>query len=249
MNHGRAGKFFRLWYLSGLVGFALACGSTLKFRWPRAPLDPNLAAQVNGEKIPLDRYHQVLSMVESEKHAGMSAADRELVLERMIDEELLFQHARDLELDRNDHNIRKSMISAAMEGALETATPAALPDQKLRAFFESHRELFRKPPLFKVQSFARRSPLPAGWLSANDLMGYLGPTATQKVIRLRKGQTVAAAGGRIRLKDRRESWIPAFETVKSQIAYELKKSQEDEILKHFLADLRTRAKIKKSFAR
>lgn len=108
------------------------------------------AVQINGTSIRQLDYHRALNLLASGKRAELSSADRELVLERLIQEELLLQYALDADLLRNDRKLRGAVLRSVIAGLdiQSRAAPSASPAdggleiylKQLRSSAAIHRE-------------------------------------------------------------------------------------------------------------
>lgn len=74
------------------------------------------AAQINGTPISQLDYQRALNLFASGKRSKLSAADHELVLERLIQEELLLQYALGADLLRNDRKLRGAVLQSVIAG-------------------------------------------------------------------------------------------------------------------------------------
>lgn len=85
------------------------------------------AAQINGTPIRQIDYQRALNLFASGKRAKLSAADRTLVLERLIQEELLVQYAISADLLRSDRKLRGAVLQSVIAGLdIESrSTPSA----------------------------------------------------------------------------------------------------------------------------
>ncbi len=109
-------------------------------------------AVVNGTAITTVDYQQALQALKSDrKRQSLEPGDRERVLERLVDEELLLQRALALDIPRQDGKIRASLtraMIASIVGEVEEAPPS---EAALEAHFEAHRDYFRQPTLLEVE--------------------------------------------------------------------------------------------------
>jgi len=104
-----------------LAAIGAAVGITLGFlsvmQWLELGTLPNsVVARVNQVDILRGQYETALSLLASEKRGVLTDADRTLVLERMIEEELLAQHGFSIGLVRSDRSLRMAMIESLIKG-------------------------------------------------------------------------------------------------------------------------------------
>lgn len=97
------------------------------------PLPPGIAASVDGREISEGEVQAALSSL---KQAGFAEIDRETVLARLIDEELLLQQALRLDLPHQDRRVRASLVRNVID-ASNAAMPEHPPSEaELRAHYE-----------------------------------------------------------------------------------------------------------------
>ena len=108
-----------------LLTAAAVLGSTLGLIGSRGSamdlsLDPHAAvlyaAEINGTPILSKDYQRALSLLAQEKRSALSIEDRELVLERLIQEELLIQQAVSSDLMRSDRRLRSAVLQSMIAG-------------------------------------------------------------------------------------------------------------------------------------
>ena len=136
--------------LGATAGIALAALGLLGS--PRGgSLPPDAVARVNGQTIGVDDYQRTLAAVASDKRAGVDDDDRQRVLERLIDEELLLQRGLELGLVRSDARVRKDLTQAVIEGAVAGAGEVRPSDEELQAFYKAERDFFTQPGRLRVR--------------------------------------------------------------------------------------------------
>jgi hypothetical protein len=115
----------------------------------RVPLGPGTAARVNGHLIDADSVNRtVLGM----GNAGDNDA-RHRVVSRMIDEELLVQHALDTGAAQNSPEVRAALVRSAITRLnSETAAEPISPEQ-LRQYFASHSQAYAGSGKFDITPF------------------------------------------------------------------------------------------------
>ena len=114
-------------------------------------------ALVNGHPIASTLYARILGGFAAErKTADLAQADRQRVLDRLIDEELLVQRGIELGLARTDQVLRRQIITA-LTTSLATEAEETMPDEsELRRFYAEHGDLFtRTARLSFTQIFLR----------------------------------------------------------------------------------------------
>jgi len=139
-----------------LLGIGAAAGlafASARLVWRpagAAGMPPGAVAMVNGEPIARADFERAVEGVASDRRAGLAAGDRERVLQRLVDEELLLQRAMALELPRRDPRIRGQLVSTVIDTALTGDGDRDPSDETLRRFYDEHREYFARPGRVRV---------------------------------------------------------------------------------------------------
>src|SRR5262249_14488378 len=117
-----------------------------------AHLLPGEAARVNGHAIDSDTFQRSFAGFASGLKRPASDADRMMVLNRLIDEEVLVQRAIALGLPAQDPTVRKQLVQAMIAQALAQAAVADPSDDELKAYIAANAELFRARTKAKVDA-------------------------------------------------------------------------------------------------
>ncbi len=129
-------------------------------------LPPGAVARVNGALVRGDDYARSLDALERDRRAGREPADRRLVLDRLIDEELLVQRGLELGLARQDARVRRDLSAAVIDAVVtehEDGTPS---DAELEAFYRRERDFFARPGRLRVRQLWCRADTAADAPSA-----------------------------------------------------------------------------------
>jgi len=149
-----------------LAGVAVALGLALGL-WGALAQNPfdawggsdGLAASVNGAVITTDDLTLAIEAVAADKRNPLTQADRDRILARLIDEELLIQRGVEVGLVDSDTVVRKAIVNAMVgsvvgDAASEPPTPA-----QLRALYDESPALFSGAGRYHVtQIFIRDGP-------------------------------------------------------------------------------------------
>lgn len=138
--------------LGACVGLIMAASGLVE-RWSPSPgeLPIGAIARVGGKIITQERYLQLLNDLATDQRAPLSAADRQFVFDRLIDEELLIQRGIELGLADSSPQIRKA-LAAAVIGQLTAEAEASLPDEEaLRRLYGSDPEFFTSTARFRLR--------------------------------------------------------------------------------------------------
>ncbi len=181
-NHTR-GPARALLALGATVGLGLAVASLLAAPGGEDDLPEDTVARVDGVLIRTETYERLVAALASDRRTPLTDADRQRVLDRLIDEELLVQYAVDLGLVQTDRRVRGDLVTAvlaALNAAAETYEPDA---SAITAFYADNSNYFALPARVHVQSvFVARGEDPD---AARE-------RANEAVARLRAGESLEA---------------------------------------------------------
>jgi hypothetical protein len=140
----------RAWLIGGaLTGCALAAVQILHDVRIPVRLLPNVAARVNGREIDAASVDRTVASFDAPLRGSASYA-RERVVSRMIDEELLVQHALDSGTAETDPEVRAALVRAAITRVNSEAASQSLSAEEIEAFYEAHRIAYASPVSYEV---------------------------------------------------------------------------------------------------
>ena len=142
-----------------LLAFGALCGIlTALVELLEVPeLPQGSVAMVNDKIISLQELNRVLAILESDKNSPLTDSDRRFVLDRLIDDELMVQQGKNLNLLRLDSNVRNSLIRAVSETVMAQSAPSVPDKPTLTNFYQSNLAFFSRPALLEVQQIFFRS--------------------------------------------------------------------------------------------
>jgi parvulin-like peptidyl-prolyl isomerase len=162
------------------AGIALAIASILA---PPAPLSPEIAsalvATVNGRPIRRASYDRTSAGLVSDLNRGLTEEERQRVLDRLIDEELLVQQGLALDLPQLDSHVRSTLVGVVIETVVANAESEDADPESVRTFFEENGEYFTRPGKLSVRQI---------FFSAYDDENASKLRAEQALARLKAGQ-------------------------------------------------------------
>ncbi len=190
-----------LWLgLGALVGLLAAAFGLMREAAPGSGLPDHAVAAVNGEVLRLEEYERALEALASDRREPLGDAERQHVLDRLLEEELLVQRGLELGLAKHDRRIRGDIVTAVIQSVVAQADAEEPTDAEVAAFYDENRSYFtRSGRLFVRTVLVRAAPL----RSEDEARARAGEVAT----RLRDGEDfegVAAALG-----DRAVAPVPA----------------------------------------
>lgn len=144
-------------WLGLLLGGLLAAATLLADGWRGQGLPAGAVALVDEQPILRSDWLRAVNAVEEARGARLDAAGRAHVLQRLIDEELLYRHALDSGLVRQDPGLRKTVIA----GLIDAASGVDRVDEAAAlALFEQDPSYFAAQPRLRVAGLSLAADLP-----------------------------------------------------------------------------------------
>ena len=162
-----------------------------------------VAAVVNEAKISKETYLQALDRFNTDTKDELSTIDREWVLQRLIEEELLVQRGLALGILDTDNDVRGAIVRALIASINNEVAAIQPSDDELVEYYNSHQERFTYPGAIAVKVWITATEndalsikiaiqenkvipekkntrllknIPQGLLTMNKLREYIGPT-------------------------------------------------------------------------
>ena len=209
----------KLLLLASIIGTFLAIYSIMETNKNFSSLPDNIIATVNDKIIPSDKYQTIINLIQNDKRDELTKADREMALDRIIEEELLVQYAYKNGFLEADDLLRKSIVRSVVDSIVEQALSVVPAKQDLLKFYEANRQTFAIDDKYRVvilssqnrsdidegkviwqsnydltllrQTFKRidRLDIPTGFISKIRLGTLIGPLLRDKVLSLQVGET------------------------------------------------------------
>ena len=209
----------KLLLLASIIGTFLAIYSIMETNKHFSSLPDNIIATVNDKIIPSDKYQTIINLIQNDKRDELTKADREMALDRIIEEELLVQYAYKNGFLEADDLLRKSIVRSVVDSIVEQALSVVPAEQDLLNFYEANRQTFAIDEKYRVvilssknrsdidegkviwqsnydltllrQTFKRidRLDIPTGFISKIRLGTLVGPLPRDKVLSLQVGET------------------------------------------------------------
>ena len=209
----------KLLLLASIIGTFLAIYSIMETNKNFSSLPDNIIATVNDKIIPSDKYQTVINLIQNDKRDELTKADREMALDRIIEEELLVQYAYKNGFLEADDLLRKSIVRSVVDSIVEQALSVVPAEQDLLKFYEANRQTFAIDEKYRVvilssknrsdidegkviwqsnydltllrQTFKGidRLDIPTGFISKIRLGTLIGPLLRDKVLSLEVGET------------------------------------------------------------
>ena len=140
----------KLLLLASIIGTLLAIYSIMDSNNNYSSLPDNVAAVVNDKIIPSERYQTVIQLIKNDKGDDLTDNDRNMALERIIEEELLVQYAYQNGFLEADDLLRKSIVRSVVDSIAEQSI-SVIPNEKiLRDFYQDNLPLFTIEEQFRI---------------------------------------------------------------------------------------------------
>jgi hypothetical protein len=242
----------RPWLLAGgmLVGAALAVFYIVRVPDASAPTT-DAVAWVNDRPISRASYETALQAVAGDRKGGtLREDDRERVLARLIDQELLIDRAIELGLHERDPQIRNQLATAMIGFLVSRAEDEASAgdEAELRAFYEDNRFRFERSAQYRVAVEGEAVPLPDGMLLAKEVEQRLGPSAAREVTGLEVGEAAVIGEGEgrytVRLLERRDGALVPFDEARDAVEAAYARASSEAAVRKFLDIARQRTDIR-----
>jgi hypothetical protein len=173
---------------------------------------------INHQPITAQNLRQVTQRLESVSQAAIGTESSKRLLELLVDEELLLQHAESMDIFQKDPGLRKLMAQAVIDEVVTRFLNASVTEPVLLAFYRHHRTVFEHPRTVAVSVVGFSSladaeqarvrmlagerisaldnrvnteiltHLPSSLLPAQGLIRYLGPTLASMALNLDPGE-------------------------------------------------------------
>jgi len=124
MNSAGNQTSLRILALGALLGIGIALavvlGNVSANSWTNSNqrLSASVIAKVNSTEVRLLEYQRALKMLADDRRDAITDLDRELVLQRLIDEELLIQQGINAGLVRTDMAVRTLVLQSILAGIM-----------------------------------------------------------------------------------------------------------------------------------
>lgn len=217
-----------------------------------------VAAIVNGQPIPVEDIEIALEAMARDSRNPLPEGSSQRALDRLIDEELLFQRAIDLDLPRNASTVRRTIVMTMIDLAQSNAdlTPD---DAELRTLFDNNPEFFAAENRYRIRwesaasseaSRARPAAHPPNrMLTATDLRRYLGEDLTAAVLPLEAGEAIGPVenSGRyhwLTLIEFAAAGRPEFDAHRDRVEALWQERAAEAALEAYIAELRQEADIR-----
>ncbi len=113
--------------------------------------DYKWAAKIEDTSIPMEKYLTQLDGLSKDKRSPLTQEDKEYVLERMIEEELLIKRAIDLGMLNDNPMARGTIVQQMIKTIIAENVRYEISDSELESFFQENSGFFTKSSRLRIQ--------------------------------------------------------------------------------------------------
>ena len=173
-------------------------------------------ARVGEKEISMQRFEEIIKVLDDQSNSELTLEKKNMIRERLIDEELLIQRAIELDLIRNDSLIKGNIIQTMFQHIINSNEVTEPSEKQLRDYFRKEKDYFSSGKRFKLKNYSFRNlneaetgskylkknnfdaflnltnkenifDVPEVFLTPQKIRDYLGPKALQELEKLNKG--------------------------------------------------------------
>ena len=173
-------------------------------------------ARVGEKEISRQRFEEIIKVLDDQSNSELTLEKKNLIRERLIDEELLLQRAIELDLVRNDPLVKGNVIQTMFQHIINSSELAEPSEVELREYFSKEKNYFSSGKRYKLKNYIFRNlsdaetardlliqgnlesflklvetensiDLPNVFLTPQKIRDYLGPKVLEELPSLEKG--------------------------------------------------------------
>ena len=173
-------------------------------------------ARVGEKEISRQRFEEIIKILDDQSNSELTLEKKNLIRERLIDEELLIQRAIELDLVRNDSLVKGNVIQTMFQYIINSNELAEPTEAELRNHFIKEKNYFSSGKRYKLKNYSFRNlsdaetarnslnqsnfenflkltetentiDLPDVFLTPQKIRDYLGPKVLEELPNLEKG--------------------------------------------------------------
>lgn len=180
--------------LGAIAGLGVAAAHLLVAPGPGRGLPEGAVARVENAIIRDETYTRLVAALASDRRTPLTDADRARVLDRLIEEELLVQHAVALGLLVTDRRVRADLVSAVLASINASADGYSPEPDDITEFYATNAQYFARPARVRVRRVfvSSRDDLAAARERAQEISARLRAGAALELVRRELGDEVLA---------------------------------------------------------
>ena len=145
-------------------------------------------ARVGEKEISRQRFEEIIKVLDDQSNLELTLEKKNLIRERLIDEELLIQRAIELDLVRNDSLVKGNVIQTMFQHIINSNELVEPSEAELREYFSKEKNYFSSGRRYKLKNYTFRNLDDAetaiNLLNQSDLESFLKLVETESAIDL-----------------------------------------------------------------
>ena len=145
-------------------------------------------ARVGEKEISRQRFEEIIKVLDDQSNSELTLEKKNLIRERLIDEELLIQRAIELDLVRNDSLVKGNVIQTMFQYIINSNELAEPSEAELREYFSKEKNYFSSGRRYKLKNYTFRNLNDAetaiNFLNQSNLESFLKLVETESAIDL-----------------------------------------------------------------
>ena len=145
-------------------------------------------ARVGEKEISRQRFEEIIKVLDDQSNSELTLEKKNLIRERLIDEELLIQRAIELDLVRNDSLVKGNVIQTMFQYIINSNELVEPSEAELRDYFSKEKNYFSSGRRYKLKNYTFRNLNDAetaiNLLNQSDLESFLKLVETESAIDL-----------------------------------------------------------------
>ncbi len=145
-------------------------------------------ARVGEKEISRQRFEEIIKVLDDQSTSELTLEKKNLIRERLIDEELLIQRAIELDLIRNDSLVKGNVIQTMFQYIINSSELAEPSETELRDYFNKEKNYFSSGKRYKLRNYTFRNlgdaEIARNSLTQNNFENFLKLVETENTIDL-----------------------------------------------------------------
>ena len=145
-------------------------------------------ARVGEKEISRQRFKEIIKVLDDQSNSELTLEKKNLIRERLIDEELLIQKAIELDLVRNDSLVKGNVIQTMFQYIINSSELTEPSETELRDYFNKEKNYFSSGKRYKLSNYTFRNlgdaEIARNSLTQNNLENFLKLVETENAIDL-----------------------------------------------------------------
>ena len=145
-------------------------------------------ARVGEKEISRQRFEEIIKILDDQSNSQLTLEKKNLIRERLIDEELLIQRAIELDLVRNDSLVKGNIIQTMFQYIINSKELAEPSEKDLREYFAKEKNYFSSGKRYKLKNYSFRNfndaEMARNSLIKNNLENFLKLVTTENTLDL-----------------------------------------------------------------